>query len=115
MKTWVTNSTYDGMWQNDQMEGRGTLKRKGQCYVGFFSRGQKHGRGILKLNGGERMGGEQYDGFWCSNEKQGWGRQFFENAAVYEGDWVSGKRHGKGRMVWPRLGLQFQGRWDSDE
>ena len=39
MYTWKTGEEYHGQWSNDQMNGKGVLKKKGKVYNVKFDQG----------------------------------------------------------------------------
>jgi hypothetical protein len=66
--------TYDGFWQNNAMEGRGTaVYPNGQTYNGLFVDGRREGRGTL----------------------------LFTNGAVYEGRFRDDALEGQGTLKMP--------------
>ncbi|CAF1560130.1 unnamed protein product [Adineta ricciae] len=78
---------YVGQWENDQMNGYGTL---------YFSETR------------------YYEGEFYRNQRCGWGRMHYDNGDVYEGDWFNNQRHGSGRLLTIR-GDCYNGHWFEDK
>lgn len=70
------------------------------------------------INGGEAsryVNGDQYQGYWKNNKKDGYGIQVWQNGRRYEGEWEEGKMSGKG-IMWiktkdGKLKKQYNGEW----
>lgn len=69
------------------------------------------------INGGEAspyVNGDQYQGYWKNNKKDGYGIQIWKNGKRYEGEWKNGEMCGKG-ILWikkdGKLKKQYNGEW----
>ena len=113
------NTKYEGEWQNNLYNGRGTLwVKKGKAYnrqyVGDWSNGDMDGQGVYYYEDGSiykggwlrngRSGegrldfpnGDHYTGEWANNLQEGFGAMSYSNGNIYEGLWVQGKKEGPG-------------------
>ena len=53
--------------------------------------------------------GRIYEGTFCENEEEGWGRMIYECKSIYEGEWKKGMKHGKGSLQ--SFNLMIDGEW----
>lgn len=113
------NTKYEGEWQNNRYNGRGTLwVKKGKAYnrqyVGDWSNGDMDGQGVFYYDDGSiykggwlRNGksgegrfdyptGDHYTGEWANDLQDGFGAMSYSNGNIYEGLWVQGKKDGPG-------------------
>ena len=88
--TYSGNSTYEGDWENSQMQGTGVyIFANGNKYEGEFQNDMKHGTGeLLYING------ERYVGEWERDVANGKGR-LNTSGDVFEGLFRDGKRTDK--------------------
>ena len=87
-KSWNDGSSYDGDWNNDNMEGRGLhVWSSGNSYDGEWLDGKMNGRGVYKY-----VDGAIYDGFWKDQKKEGRGFYKWYTGATYDGDWKDDKQ-----------------------
>lgn len=62
------NGYYEGGFVNGEIEGHGykVFGISGTVYTGHFHLGEMHGQGLIR-----KLNGEQYEGDWSLNKKQG--------------------------------------------
>lgn len=82
----------------------------GSSYVGQLSNGLRHGSGVWTSDS------EQYSGQWRGDQRDGQGRQTWQDGRVYEGQFRNGKFHGMGRMEWhmPNGLMVYEGQYVDD-
>ncbi len=127
--TYIDGSTYEGNWNYDNFDGKGTFKWKsGGKYVGDFKNGWRHGAGVYTWpNGDEYVGqfekgkrsgkgkityksGGAYDGEWRESKWNGHGAVVYDNGDEYTGNFLEGKKHGDGIMYYS-TGDKYDGKW----
>ena len=85
-------SIYEGSWNDDNMEGVGSLKiPKEGIYQGEFMDNIFSGEGTFMYENGD-----VYKGKWANNKKEGYGTMEFANGESYLGEWQHGLENGKG-------------------
>lgn len=56
---YANHDTYEGMWKNDSMEGKGRYTwYTGDSFTGSFVQDRRIGKGVLRLESGEEIQGE---------------------------------------------------------
>merc|ERR1719221_2471598 len=85
----------------------------GSTYVGQLTAGnpgQRNGRGVWTSPS------EQYSGQWCNDQRNGQGRQTWQDGRVFEGQFKDGKFDGHGRMEWhmPTGLMVYEGQYVDD-
>mmetsp|Transcript_106353 Transcript_106353/g.317866 ORF Transcript_106353/g.317866 Transcript_106353/m.317866 type:complete len:235 (-) Transcript_106353:97-801(-) len=82
----------------------------GSSYVGQLSEGLRHGAGVWSSSS------EQYSGQWKCDQRDGQGRQTWQDGRVYEGQFRNGKFHGYGHMEWhmPDGLMVYEGQYVDD-
>ena len=105
-KTWPNGDKYDGEWQFDQKDGRGTLSSEAEaCYEGEWRSGAKHGKGKVTF-----ACGDEYDGEWQGDRAHGKGVFRKKNGNVYAGSYYQDRCHGFGTLTFTN-GDRFEGMW----
>jgi len=94
------------------VEGEETYE-DGSTYEGELSGDnppRRHGRGVWK------SATEQYSGQWKNDQRDGQGRQTWQDGRVYEGQFKIGKFDGHGRMEWhmPAGLMTYEGQYIDD-
>jgi len=94
--TFPNGDTYEGNWENDQMDGLGIYTWKiGGRYEGAFEAGKIQGAGKRSY-----ASGNVYEGEFLDGKKQGKGVMVFSNGDIYEGDWNKDDMEGQGTYKW---------------
>jgi len=125
---------YIGEWQNNQMNGQGTLTtRDGEKYVGQLKDGLRNGQGTNQwLSGDKYVGqykdnkrsgqgtfifsnGDKYVGQWLNDYQNGQGTYTFSNGNKYIGQYKDHKRNGLGTLYSPNGSIIQQGIWSDDK
>ena len=76
----------DGTFENDQINGFGTLMcTNGNSYSGQWLNSKWHGQGTLM------MGGNKYVGEFSNNLQEGYGEMAYFDESKYAGDWKENK------------------------
>ena len=52
--------------------------------------------GLLKW-----FNGNEYNGGWKNNQRQGYGVYRYKNGIIYSGEFVGNRKHGKGKIEYP--------------
>jgi len=104
------NAYYFGDWKEDLICGKGIRHLGQSTYEGDWLDGRKHGRGTLVFNDED---GEQYEGGWNNDLREGYGRVTWKNGTGYEGEWKNSRMNGKGTYWWPN-GDRYEGDWLND-
>ena len=74
---WKNGRVYEGMWDNNEINGEGEFKWDGKnSYKGMYKGGKREGRGEYKFDGG------YYEGMWVNNLPHGEGKLFTGNEEV---------------------------------
>jgi len=82
----------------------------GSSFVGQLREGRRHGAGVWT------SASEQYSGQWENDQRDGQGRQTWQDGRVYEGQFRQGKFDGQGRMEWrtPNGVMLYEGQYVDD-
>jgi len=82
----------------------------GSSYVGQLRDGLRHGDGVWTSDS------ERFSGQWRLDQRDGQGRQAWQDGRVYEGQFHNGKFHGQGRMEWhmPNGLMVYEGQYVDD-
>ena len=82
------NLIYDGDWNNDKFEGKGTLniEKCQQYYIGEFKNELMNGKGCLFWKNGDLV----YDGDWVNAKMEGYGKGYGDNGDYFIGKWKDG-------------------------
>eukprot|EP00744_Colponema_vietnamica_P017701 GILI01024903.1.p2 GENE.GILI01024903.1~~GILI01024903.1.p2 ORF type:complete len:459 (+),score=59.82 GILI01024903.1:36-1412(+) len=85
-------STYTGMWRKGKFDGIGSfVDAKGRTYQGNFANGKRDGEGTYKGND------ISYSGPWSADKKAGKdGSMAFVSGGLFTGPWVEDIPHGRG-------------------
>ncbi|MDO4615683.1 MAG: hypothetical protein Q4B15_08650 [Lachnospiraceae bacterium] len=76
-----TGVTYDGGWEANQFQGKGTISYPGTgTYTGGFYRGKREGSGTFTWESGDA-----YDGEWEADQMNGTGTYTFAGGSALEG------------------------------
>ena len=114
---WSNGDVYTGSFQQDKMNGEGTMVThvmqfnpflsvlmcmqnsqitKAGKYKGKYKDGHKDGLGTFIYNTGHR-----YEGQWKRNRFHGRGMYQWKDGKKYDGEWVDGMRTGTGITIMP--------------
>jgi len=79
-------------------------------YRGQLLDGRRHGRGVWTSPL------EQYSGQWLFDQRDGHGKQTWQDGRIYDGQFKAGKFHGNGRMEWhmPAGLMVYEGQYVDD-
>lgn len=83
---------YEGFWEQNKMQGNGTLTVDGDFYKGDWKIGRREGKGKLQMKNGD-----SYEGDWVNNLPHGRGT-FISGTTKYSGLFKNGKPHGLGLL-----------------
>lgn len=107
---WDDGQVYQGMWENDTMNGKGTLTTISDGrYEGNYKNGKRSGDGKYYFSNGD-----VYDGNWENDEMSGKGKYTFVNGDVYEGEFSENKFNGQGTYTLSN-GKKYSGTWVNNE
>ena len=81
----------------------------GNEYDGEWANDMKEGYGILTYKNGER-----YEGYWKADKVHGKGTLVYTYGDQFIGDWVDAKKHGEGELIYAN-GDRFRGQWLDDQ
>eukprot|EP00981_Chlorochromonas_danica_P010590 scaffold3290_cov165-Ochromonas_danica.AAC.33 len=132
------NTKYEGEWNNNMYNGRGTLwVKKGKnfvrVYVGNWIDGSMEGEGIRYYENGEvykgeweqgqrngkgkheYLNGDEYTGDWRFDMRNGFGTMNYTNGNVFEGTWVDNKKEGPGLFYYASTRKIYEGEWHDDQ
>ncbi len=103
---WPDNSSYEGWWQYNKANGKGTfIYSNGDVYEGDWKDDKSNGKGVYK-----KKGGSTYTGDWVDDNHHGYGVEVWPDGTKYEGHYQNGKKHGKGKYTWVD-GSTYEGDW----
>lgn len=122
--TYANGNTYDGDWNNGQIEGIGTFTwANGKVYKGGQKNGKQHGRFDFLILGKGKMiyaDGDSYEGDWIEGNLEGSGSFKCSDGRSYVGGFKNHLQHGtltlifsivgKGRMIYAD-GKTYDGDW----
>lgn len=101
---------YDGEWDDDMRNGKGTLIYKnGGSYQGDWVNDKRHGSGVNKWPNGDK-----YEGEWKENKKHGDGTYTFRDGGQYIGEWEEDQRCGDGETTWAN-GNHYKGSYSHNQ
>lgn len=101
---------YEGEFRNGVYHGFGNLTTSKQTYKGYFEEGKKKGKGTLV----DLVNHITYEGNFDNDEREGEGKETYEDGSVYVGSFVKGKKCGKGKLVLPN-GSFYRGDFKDDK
>lgn len=105
---------YEGMWDNDCMNGKGKLiwtynKKSDVMYEGDFLNDIFHGKGKYVNHIGDI-----YEGDFANNKYNGFGvMKYKSNGTIYEGEWKDNVKHGSGIVYNANGDIQTEGEWEN--
>ena len=119
----------EGEWENDKLNGKGTITLKNYTYYGDFLNGLPHGNGeIFYTEGGRYHGcffnglkqgegtltvaGFTYKGHFDQDLMSGYGVCEWTDGRKYEGFWEKNRLEGKGVFYWPD-GSVYEGEYEN--
>lgn len=104
------NSYYEGDFQEGEITGSGSRYfENGNYYFGQFQKGEFNGRGVFT----DVVTGEEYDGEWKDNKRNGEGILTFEDGSKYIGHFLNHKRDGQGQYT-DAEGNHYIGEWKNN-
>ena len=124
--TFMDGRVYEGNWNNNEINGQGTMK-----YEGMEDVEADNEAGYLEyegewLNGEKRIGemtfldGRAYEGNWNNDKINGEGIMYYDDYtdnvdgySQYQGEFENGQRHGHGLMHFLD-GRIYDGNWEED-
>lgn len=80
----------------------------GEQYEGTFKQNQREGQGKLLTSTGD-----QYEGEFARHKMNGNGVMTYADGGVYKGEWEASQRCGNGHMVWAGND-EYEGKWEAD-
>ncbi|XP_041062838.1 radial spoke head 10 homolog B [Carcharodon carcharias] len=120
IRRYKNGNMYEGEWKNFQRHGEGTMSwtSTNEEYTGQWENGIQHGFGIhtwflKRVPGSQYPQRNQYVGELVMGARQGQGKFFYANGAVYSGEWVANKKHGLGKFTFTN-GRTFEGEFFED-
>ncbi|XP_078096738.1 radial spoke head 10 homolog B [Mustelus asterias] len=120
IRRYKSGNIYEGEWKNFQRHGEGTMSwiSTNEEYTGQWENGIQHGFGthtwiLQRLPGSQYPQRNQYVGEFVMGARQGQGKFFYANGAVYSGEWVANKKHGLGVFTF-KNGRTFEGEFFED-
>merc|ERR1712167_461969 len=118
-----------GSWEADQWSKGVHYAADGSVYDGEFKDGLPHGKGRCTYldrsfydgmwECGRREGsnghmeypnGDEYEGGWSNDMRNGEGTQRYANGETYIGGWKDGRKFGHGKEIYPD-GSEYEGSW----
>jgi hypothetical protein len=108
----ITTTIYDGNWENDMMNGKGTIWCiNDYVYVGDWQNNNRHGKGkILFINQNDF-----YAGDFENNMMEGIGQMKYNDKNRYLGQWHNNLRHGIGKMIFSTGDVRsYTGGWHNN-
>ena len=107
---WKNGQRYVGEFNNDRIEGSGTIYyTDGSVYTGQWKDEKKSGLGEYTWKSGQR-----YTGEFRSDKINGTGTMYCANGDVYTGQWKDEKRSGEGEYTW-KDGRRYVGEFYNDK
>ncbi|XP_072337633.1 radial spoke head 10 homolog B isoform X2 [Scyliorhinus torazame] len=97
-------SWYQGDWVNNVREGWAIRRQHGFGTHTWF---------LKRLPGSQYPQRNQYVGEFVMGVREGQGKFFYANGAVYSGEWVANKKHGLGTFTF-KNGRTFEGEFSED-
>ncbi|GCB69935.1 radial spoke head 10 homolog B isoform X1 [Scyliorhinus torazame] len=120
IRRYKSGNIYEGEWKNFQRHGEGTMSwiSTNEEYSGQWENGIQHGFGthtwfLKRLPGSQYPQRNQYVGEFVMGVREGQGKFFYANGAVYSGEWVANKKHGLGTFTF-KNGRTFEGEFSED-
>ncbi|XP_078413788.1 radial spoke head 10 homolog B [Cetorhinus maximus] len=120
IRRYKSGNVYEGEWKNFQRHGEGTMSwiSTNEEYTGQWENGIQHGFGthtwfLKRVPGSQYPQRNQYVGELVMGARQGQGKFFYANGAVYSGEWVANKKHGLGTFTFTN-GRTFEGEFFED-
>ncbi|XP_043567307.1 radial spoke head 10 homolog B isoform X2 [Chiloscyllium plagiosum] len=119
-RRYKSGNVYEGEWKGFQRHGEGTMSwiSTNEEYTGQWQNGLQHGFGthtwfLKRVPGSQYPQRNQYVGEFVMGARQGQGKFFYANGAVYSGEWVANKKHGLGTFML-KNGRTFEGKFLED-
>ncbi|XP_048465587.1 LOW QUALITY PROTEIN: radial spoke head 10 homolog B [Rhincodon typus] len=119
-RRYKSGNVYEGEWKGFQRHGEGTMSwiSTNEEYTGQWQNGLQHGFGthtwfLKRVPGSQYPQRNQYVGEFVMGARQGQGKFFYANGAVYSGEWVANKKHGLGTFTL-KNGRTFEGKFIED-
>eukprot|EP01083_Nonionella_stella_P003439 9865_1 len=119
--TWLNNSMfhgdeYEGTWESDRENGSGTYRfSNGNVYIGDVVECFRTGYGKYTWLDNSARHGDEYEGQFKDNRREGTGTYRYSNGNVYVGEFVSNFRTGWGKYAWldnsTRNGDEYEGQF----
>jgi len=107
---WDNGTSYDGEWDNNKVNGEGTLTyANGDKYVGNFVSSKKSGNGIYTWSNGD-----SFSGNWLNDKMSGQGTYKFKNGDKYTGNFDAGLFNGQGTYTF-KDGRTLTGIWQDNQ
>ncbi|KAK8838725.1 hypothetical protein M9Y10_032764 [Tritrichomonas musculus] len=104
------NSYYEGEFVNGEITGNGSRYfENGSYYFGDFQKGEFNGRGVFT----DVVTGEEYEGEWKDNRRNGEGVLQFSDGSKYIGHFLNHKRDGQGQYT-DKEGNHYIGEWKNN-
>jgi hypothetical protein len=121
---WAKGGVYKGQWKDDNKNGEGTYTSKdNSTLTGIWKDGKIIREQVLEKKIGCVFGdcssaygtyiwesGEQYEGEWLNNRRNGVGSNTFTSGVIYYGQWKNDMRHGLGTTI-SKEGVKKRGTW----
>ncbi|GCC28060.1 hypothetical protein chiPu_0006486 [Chiloscyllium punctatum] len=119
-RRYKSGNVYEGEWKGFQRHGEGTMSwiSTNEEYTGQWQNGLQNGFGthtwfLKRVPGSQYPQRNQYVGEFVMGARQGQGKFFYANGAVYSGEWVANKKHGLGTFML-KNGRTFEGKFLED-
>ncbi|XP_069762241.1 radial spoke head 10 homolog B isoform X3 [Narcine bancroftii] len=120
MRRYMSGNIYEGQWKNCTRHGEGTMSwiSTNEEYTGQWENGIQHGFGIhtwflKRVLSTQYPLRNQYIGQFVKGVRQGHGKFFYANGAMYSGEWMANKKHGLGTFIF-KNGRTFEGEFLED-
>mmetsp|Transcript_59788 Transcript_59788/g.129511 ORF Transcript_59788/g.129511 Transcript_59788/m.129511 type:complete len:250 (-) Transcript_59788:209-958(-) len=101
-------STYVGQLLNCRRHGHGVWQSKTEEYTGSWKDDQRDGQGRQTWQDGRQYEGQFRDGKFHGHGRMEWGTK--QGKMVYEGQYVDDMKHGEGKYTWPDS-RTYSGQW----
>ncbi|XP_051877189.1 radial spoke head 10 homolog B [Pristis pectinata] len=120
IRRYKSGNVYEGEWKNFIRHGEGTMSwiSTNEEYTGQWENGIQHGFGthtwfLKRVPGTQYPLRNQYIGQFVKGLRQGHGKFFYANGALYSGEWLASKKHGLGTFIF-KNGRTFEGEFLED-
>ena len=105
---YVENKLYEGYWIQGVLGGVGSEKGENYIYLGNFITNQKEGYGKQIWDDMD-----MYEGEWKDNDFNGYGIYYYHNGKQYTGEWEKSCKSGFGELSYPE-GKKYVGYFKND-